>query len=374
MSRASCSLRECAPMFGANRVAAAQLASVALLPLQLSAPARAFAPLSPLSLCSSILCAPSQTDSSSSSRAPQPTPQQCAENPHTHTASIMSTAAASAPAVTKQPQTARPAAASTSRPAASRGGATSARGPSRAAAAAPAPSAASVRDAERQAGRSFRPNESKQFALVCEFKPDWSTAKVLEFCSKHGFDEQTIRTELANEFECMCTPMQHTKCRRTAMQRTQQMRKRSKEIARSTGACDRGSVVHGCSSLALPLVCSVALSCVVCFVSPVERPSHSAVSEEWKEVPKKELKKKEGAAVAGGAPAGAGAAPGAKFNGAVAPAQAGAAGAAKTAGGKTDGQCETATGTLKESPTDASCVPLLTSRCSFAPVLAAPAP
>lgn len=50
------------------------------------------------------------------------------------------------------------------------------------------------------------------------------------------------------------------------------------------------------------------------------------------EVPKKELKKKEGPVT--GAPAGG------KFNGAVAPAQAGTAGASKTTGGKPDGQWE----------------------------------
>ena len=59
-----------------------------------------------------------------------------------------------------------------------------------------------TRDGEKAHGRAFSANESKQYELVHDFKPDWNGTKVLEFCKKHGFDEKIIQNELTKEFEC----------------------------------------------------------------------------------------------------------------------------------------------------------------------------
>jgi hypothetical protein len=60
----------------------------------------------------------------------------------------------------------------------------------------------SLRDIERLHGRALRSDESKQVQLVRDLKPNWDSAKVLDFCKEHEFNDSKVSHALSSEFEC----------------------------------------------------------------------------------------------------------------------------------------------------------------------------
>jgi len=60
----------------------------------------------------------------------------------------------------------------------------------------------SLRDIERLHGRALRSEELKQVQLVRDLKPNWDSAKVLDFCKEHEFNDHKVSFALSSEFEC----------------------------------------------------------------------------------------------------------------------------------------------------------------------------